>query len=393
MGVRAGYDNFTVTYPDGSYNTIIGNLAGEHNTIGKYNCFYGKHAGWDNRTGDGNVYIGDHCGTNSISHYQNTCIGLVSGENNTGNNNVMLGVNSGHDNTGHKNILCGQGAGKTNSGDTNILIGTYTGFNNSGDFNIIFGQIAGWDNTGDTNVVIGVAAGNSNTGNSNCFVGTAAGYGNTGDYNTYIGHRANTGTTNFYNTTALGANTVVTASNTMILGDNNVNVGIGLSGDNSTNPGPLNKLEINSSSSFTYTGIDGSGLRFRQLTSSGPYSSPNGYALTVDGNGDVILVPEVANNFGAECFSPAPYNLTDDWRVGLVNNSTPYTFYFEGQHIGYKSNVAIGYRCDETLIAKLNVVQRKPLDMLSINLGNYSFAGTFLSIPDVNCYVSEGIVG
>ncbi len=51
----------------------------------------------------------------------------------------------------------------------------------------------------------------------------------------------------------------------MILGDSNINVGIGIPGDNNgTLPqrGQGNKLEINADpNSFNYTGLNGSGLR------------------------------------------------------------------------------------------------------------------------------------
>jgi hypothetical protein len=74
-------------------------------------------------------------------------------------------------------------------------------------------------------------------------------------------------------------------------------VGVGLSGDNnSTLPqrGPGNKFEINADqNSFDFSGIDQSGLRFRQLTSASapvtPAPSPN--MLSVNADGDVILVP------------------------------------------------------------------------------------------------------
>ncbi|MBC7411505.1 MAG: tail fiber protein, partial [Bacteroidia bacterium] len=60
------------------------------------------------------------------------------------------------------------------------------------------------------------------------------------------------------------------------------NVGIG-------NSNPLNKLEITSASPNT------SGLRFTNLTAVSPPSLGNGLGLSVDANGDVLLVPSSAN--------------------------------------------------------------------------------------------------
>ncbi|MBI5218711.1 MAG: tail fiber domain-containing protein [Bacteroidia bacterium] len=56
--------------------------------------------------------------------------------------------------------------------------------------------------------------------------------------------------------------------------------------------------------------------------------------------------------FGAMCGSPAPYNLTSNWRIGLANHN----FYFAGQGTANNS-VGIGYDC-VNLSAKLDVWQK-----------------------------------
>ena len=58
----------------------------------------------------------------------------------------------------------------------------------------------------------------------------------TGNYNTALGYSANVSVGNLTNATAIGANTIVSASNSLILG-NNANVGIGTSS-------PTAKLEV-----------------------------------------------------------------------------------------------------------------------------------------------------
>jgi hypothetical protein len=92
--------------------------------------------------------------------------------------------------------------------------------------------------TGLANVAIGATAlGSNTTGTGNTAIGYVAGYGNrggnqdanvTGSYNTFLGIGATPGTTTqLNNATAIGAYASVSASNSMVLGDGTINVGIG----------------------------------------------------------------------------------------------------------------------------------------------------------------------
>ncbi|MEK7224665.1 MAG: hypothetical protein AAB221_03170, partial [Bacteroidota bacterium] len=135
-------------------------------------------------------------------------------------------------NTGGSNTFVGQGSGFSNTtGSESIFAGASSGYyNTTGGGNSFFGVLAGRDNT---------------VGNGNVFVGSGAGLFNaTGGNNTYIGGGAGSPflTTNLNNASAFGSNAIVTSDNQMILGNNAVNVGIGLS---DITPGPQNKLEIN----------------------------------------------------------------------------------------------------------------------------------------------------
>jgi hypothetical protein len=68
---------------------------------------------------------------------------------------------------------------------------------------------------------------------NNTFFGYSAGQGNTtGGNNTILGFQADLGANNLTNATAIGANALVSQSNSLILG-NNANVGIGTSTPNS----------------------------------------------------------------------------------------------------------------------------------------------------------------
>lgn len=237
---------------------------------------------------------------------------------------------------------CGQ---FTNSGNDNVGMGSYCLNNNAlGNLNVFVGKEAGY-NTGV------FSADDNNVG-----IGNRAGYNQRGTFNTYLGAFADEPTSSsFTNMTAVGANAIVTASNKMILGNNNVNVGIGLSNDQ-IQFGPQNKVEINAiQGTVANNDVDdvpgASGLRFRDLTAnSTPVSPPpTTNVLSLDANGDVIVVPG-GGGFGALCSSPTPFNLTGNTAVGLNG----FNFHFnDGPNAGTNS-VGIGMQCI-TPAAKLQI--------------------------------------
>lgn len=147
----------------------------------------------------------------------------------TGAFNTFVGFESGNAiSGGTSNSFFGIFAGRnTTDGSNNSFFGSYAGRDNiTGSENSFFGQGAGLKNTlGAGNSLFGYGAGiNNTTGTNNTFVGYVAGQSNTTEeYNTFLGYRAN-GTTGITNATAIGANAVVTTSNTMVLGTNAVTV-------------------------------------------------------------------------------------------------------------------------------------------------------------------------
>lgn len=125
--------------------------------------------------------------------------------------------------------------------NSNIFVGSTAGqANTTGDFNTIMGRTAGYYNTtGSYNTFVGIGAGaTNNTGNSNSFFGIDAGGGNfngfnnsffgmsagsrnrSGNNNTVIGSNANVDAvaTNLSFATAIGADAIVSTSNTIVLG-------------------------------------------------------------------------------------------------------------------------------------------------------------------------------
>lgn len=184
------------------------------------------------RAKNNSISFGRNAGTLANSADDNVFIGTNAGKNNAANNNVYLGYNAGRDNvSGGGNVFVGDQAGAFGAtGQRNVFVGQNTGFFNTGNNNSFFGADVGPSTTGSNNVFIGTEAGTNNLGGSNnVFVGVQSAVVNTtGSGNTIIGANAgmSTGSTNLSNTTVIGANTQVSQSNSLILG-NNASVGIG----------------------------------------------------------------------------------------------------------------------------------------------------------------------
>lgn len=353
VGVGAGF------LSSGSNNTFMGKDAGRNST-GSNNTFLGYNAGLVNTTAKENVFIGSNAGASNTTADFSVFIGHDAGRNNTTEtDNVFIGWKTGVANTG---------------GRAGTFVGTNAGMNNTtGRFNSFYGDEAGlFNQTGENNVFMGFQTG---------FVITS------GSRNTYIGQAANAGggLPGLNNSAAFGWNAIVRADDKMILGDNSVNVGIGLSNDLVSN-GPQNKLEINFSVAGTNTtpnpglGTGFSGLRFRDLTSTSvPYTvNPGTGVLSVDAFGDVILVPGNiggGTTLGNPCPSGVQNLLPSDWEIPLNNNN----FVFSGQGGIADNNVGIGTSCSPA--AKLEVLQASTITgsiaVLVTNNDNVSIGGDF----------------
>lgn len=155
----------------------------------------------------GNTYIGTSAGRDNVTGYENTIVGWEAGMRSTTTGNSFFGASSGLNNTG---------------GSSNSFFGALSGVNNSlGEMNSFFGGGVGFSNTqGSYNSFFGYQAGSdSTTGINNSFFGRRAGSTNvTGSNNTLIGNFANVGSGNLNYATAIGSGTVVTTSNTVVLG-------------------------------------------------------------------------------------------------------------------------------------------------------------------------------
>jgi endosialidase-like protein len=201
--------------------------------------------------GENNLFVGIDAGAvnTNTDPRENTFIGAGAGQNNgTGPQggipairNTFVGSQAGNANIdGQDNSFFGSQQGKPNtSGFRNSFFGATDPLNATGFENSFFGNGAGSENVGQDNSFFGELAGPSfSAGNNNGFFGALTGNPHErGSNNTYVGFEAQSSDgqvdPNFDHATGIGANTVVTSSNAIVLGrtvgGTFDNVGIGIS--------------------------------------------------------------------------------------------------------------------------------------------------------------------
>ena len=190
----------------------------------------------------------------------------TAGLNNTAIGNVALNLNTGSYNT----AIGSQVLPKNTTGTNNTAMGYGALYNNvSGTSNSAIGDGALFYNTGSNNISVGSGANDKNTtGNDNTAIGYHALQPNTtGNNNTAIGSGAGVATANLSNTTAIGYGASATASNTVQLGNSSVtkvktsgNITAGDVTYPSVHNGVTNQvLSIDASGTATFKTIDGAG--------------------------------------------------------------------------------------------------------------------------------------
>ncbi|WP_315822247.1 tail fiber domain-containing protein [Paraflavitalea speifideaquila] len=258
FGFQALYSN-----TEGAGNTATGYLSLHKNTLGSFNTANGYKA-LGTGSGNANTAVGYESLLNSNGHantavgYQtllnngmgeyNTAIGIQALNANTGSRNTAIGANAlrvsalavdntavGYDalksnTTGSVNVGLGSKALNSNTtGEMNTALGVAAAvLNTTGNQNTAVGFLTLTQNsTGSYNTASGHAALQTATGNGNTAMGMAALLNNNaGDYNTAIGYRANVPDQliPIVNATALGAHTIVDASNKVRIGNAAVTV-------------------------------------------------------------------------------------------------------------------------------------------------------------------------
>jgi hypothetical protein len=206
-------------------------------TFGNFNFFAGEGAGNLTMTGGGNTASGYGALQNNTTGLSNTATGVMAlSSNTTGFANTANGLQALLGNT--------TANGNTAIGDQALFTQSYNGGGSTPWFsdNTAVGGGALYSNqptstqNGRYNTAIGFQAMHSNTtGCNNTALGFYAGDtdmpGNantSGHNNTFIGYESGPGTsTQLTNATAIGANALVSASDSLVLGATGVKVGIG----------------------------------------------------------------------------------------------------------------------------------------------------------------------
>ncbi len=193
----------------GSSNTSFG-LNSSGSSTGLNNTSIGAYSQNQISTSNSNTSVGSSSLENNSLGSQNTAIGTKALQGNISeSNNVAVGFETLLSNSGAGGTAIGSKALRSNtSGDLNVAVGT----------NALFANTDGYENT----VVGSNAADNNITGVDNVAVGISAlGTNQFGSFNTAIGAFAyNSG--GLDNSTALGYNSVITASNQVRIGNASV---------------------------------------------------------------------------------------------------------------------------------------------------------------------------
>jgi hypothetical protein len=265
VGTRALWSHSNVTgtsFGHGHNNTALGFEALRDLGTGSNNIGMGFHALRVNSTGNRNIGIGNDALTYNTTGSDNITVGHQALYNNTGSNNIAIGSYALYENTWYGgNVAIGQQAlYASTSGGHNVAIGYQALMNNVGEVyyypgsggvlvpgdgcnntavghqalylntrggnNTANGSYALYNNTtGYDNTVNGIWALYSNTtGRGNTANGSSALLSNTtGLYNTAIGYNADVSANNLNNATAIGYGARATASNSVRIGNINVN--------------------------------------------------------------------------------------------------------------------------------------------------------------------------
>ena len=196
---------------DASFNTAIGYRSMVTNTTGSVNVALGGYSLEGNVSGHDNTALGHSSLRVNTSGQYNTAVGTGSLANNTsGYENTALGANSsGQNTTGYSNLALGTDALASNlTGYDNVAVGASALFRSKGFANTSVGALSLYYNVaGIYNTAVGDLAGQYNT---------------SGMFNTYFGVNAGPAVkdSTLINSMALGYNSIVSATNTIVLGNN-----------------------------------------------------------------------------------------------------------------------------------------------------------------------------
>jgi hypothetical protein len=253
-------------------------------------------------------------------------IGSEAGLNNTGDGNLIVGYEAGQYNEGDYNIYIGLNTA-TNAyltdplSSENILIGTGGGLISTGYSNIMIGS-HNYEKNGTESIMIGSYTTLSVENYSSIAIGYNAGVNLTdmgGDVTTdciFIGSYALSSITgDIENAIALGTNSKVEMSNTMVLGDvapNAVNVGI----RNST---PDSKLDVNG---YSKLGSDAPAIQLVKFTGTLPASQGQWLFIPHGLDPDKILNVDMFVEYTPGWKVPEAYTFNGGYEFNYLITST-----------------------------------------------------------------------
>ena len=295
--------------------TMVGNTGNTTNS-GASNILVGSNAGKSNTSGYENVVVGPNALSTNTTGFWNIAVGSQTMNlNTTGTQNVAIGAYAlSHNTVGGGSIAIGTGAISTaNANGSNIAIGDEAGS----------GITTGYDNT----IIGGSALESLTTGMSNTVVGFASGSTTSStviaDYyevtllGAFANHTGVTSTLSLTNSTAVGAFSYVTQSNSMVLGSINglnsatadTKVGIGTTA-------PLQKFNVeNGNILLSRTGSNGADSLSFQGTSTGVTSFAAGAQGTTNINYTLPTSQPTANQIlsATAVAGSGPYAVTLGW--------------------------------------------------------------------------------
>jgi hypothetical protein len=392
----------------GSYNTAVGSASLMNNQTGTYCTAVGYHALYNSAT-NYNTAVGGACLANTTTGGRNTAVGAGALENNTtGGLNNAFGFRAMYTNIdGSANNSFGEECLYYNTtGSSNCAFGRATSYNNTtGGLNSAFGHSALFNNTtAQENCAFGQAAlyntkPDSYNANANVAVGSAAGYNNTvGSFNSSLGYwalggsttgSANVGvgagagryaksidcctflgadsSTNFDTTyyaysTAIGAKSIITASDQIVMG--------GLNPANSKYP------QVYVPGTLNVTGVSTLGST---LTVSGAASLNNTLNVTGASTLGSTLTVSGTTSLGSRLLGYA--STGDLFWIGLRGSGS------DGQ------KVAIGINGDSSSTGAVQSIQFNTNSTSRLYIGSTGYVGIGKTTPNCALDVAGDISG
>jgi len=296
-----------------------GNAGGRYTDFSPENIFVGLNSGV-NSTGINNVFVGNDAGLTNGKGYSNVFVGPQAGySNSSGGHNVFIGTMAGYTSSSkHSNTFVGHEAGALSNAECNTFMGYRSGYGNStGGYNSFYGQYSG------NNIGIGTG---------NCMFGFQAGvYVKDGHGNTIMGYDAGHGSSSYaYNYNCLFGGY---AGNYLSSGSNNVMMGY--QSGYSTAGNSSGNVFLGYQSGYSETGSNKLYIDNSNTTSPLIYGDFSTNALTVNGTLSVTGNTSVGGAFtstGNATFSSNAFLNGTYFRINTDpgTTTTPVSYVYQG---------------------------------------------------------------